>query len=332
MKIRVRCSKCGYEIETEVIPKPLGSLKPDAESKAKGMKIKGNPDVLDKILEASQGASLEELHQLGIEVDKAEWESAMERRIVRKFIKENLRVSRELKRVAGEKYQVSTEPWRMGDSFKDIDLPSSEVKSMGLEDLRLIPGVTLQKRVYGYTKGRSVERLKGIKIICILDTSGSMFYGSGQNTSKGKIGKALLLAEETWKICKANNFDFYLALFTDTAVRIPQKRIKDFFTTAEAKRELGVWNGGTVLSKALDLFTDKEYKDANVIIISDMDIADFEKTRDKIKEIALLTNSFKIILIEKPSELTPKRIEETQSLFPEGNVKILAIEVKDIGI
>jgi len=85
-----------------------------------------------------------------------------------------------------EKYVVSTAPWVMGDSFKDVDLPSSEIKSMGVKDLRMIPGLTLQKKVYGITRGRDREVMKGVVFLVILDGSGSMFTTRKDKWSKGK--------------------------------------------------------------------------------------------------------------------------------------------------
>ena len=323
LKVRIRCNHCGFEIESEVQVSPLGSLKPDDQSK--GAKIKIDKDTLDKILEVAQGASREELQKIGLDIDPAEWESAQERRALRKFLKENIKVSKEKRKQKGEKYVVATEPWRMGDSFKDVDLPSSEVKSFGIEDLRLIPGVTLQKKVYGITKGREQELLKGIKFLVILDGSGSMI--SQRNLSIGKIAKALLIGKEIYEFCKKLGFDYHLVLFSDHAVRVPDKKLRAFWKDPQERASYPIWNGGTKLSEALKEFSDSEYKDANVVIISDMDIADLQETKDKITKIAQLTNSFKIILIEQEINLSPSRVQSARELFPPEYVKIMTIPV-----
>jgi len=323
LKVRIKCRHCGFEIESEVQVSPIGSLKPDSQSK--GAKIKIDRDTLDKILEVARGASLEELQKIGLDIDPAEWKSAQERRALRKFLKENIKVSREKRKQKGEKYVVATEPWRMGDSFKDVDLPSSEVKSFGIENLRLIPGVTLQKKVYGITKGREREVLKGVKFLVVLDGSGSMI--SRRNLSIGKIAKALLIGKEIYDFCRKLGFDYHLVLFSDHAVRVPDKKLKAFWRDPQERASYGIWNGGTRLTKALDEFTDSDYKDANVVIISDMDIADLKETKDKITKISQLTNSFKIILIEEEMNLSPYRIKQSKDLFPPETIKIMTIPV-----
>ena len=323
MKVRIRCRHCGFEIESEVQVSPIGSLKPD--SRSKGAKIKIDKDTLDKILEVARGASLEELQKIGLDIDPAEWESAQERRALRKFLRENIKVSRETRRTKGEKYVVATAPWTMGTPWKDIDLPSSEVKSLGVEDLRLIPGVTLQKKVYGLTRGREREVLKGVKFLVILDGSGSMI--SQRNLSIGKIAKALSIGKEIYEFCRKLGFDYHLVLFSDYGVRVPDKKLKDFWRDSQERASYGIWNGGTKLRTALEEFSDSEYKDANIIIISDMDIADLQEAKDKISEVSQLTNSFKIILIEEESFLSPHRVEKAKKLFPPECVKIMTIPV-----
>jgi len=142
MKIRIKCTHCKWETEIEVQTSPLGSLKPGTKVKgAPQIKIKWNKDQLDKIMDAAGGlgASRDDLSKIGVNIPIPQWKDALERRKLRKFIREHLRVCKEKRRSQGERSQVSTAPWQMGDSFKDIDLSSSEVKAMGVENLRLIP-------------------------------------------------------------------------------------------------------------------------------------------------------------------------------------------------
>ena len=328
MRVRLKCRKCGYTFETNLRLSPLGSLKPTCKNPAGGIKI--DKDSLDKILEAAKGASREELEKIGILIEPAEWEDAQERLALRKFILENLKISKEKKQQRGEKYVVSTQPWTMGDSFRDVDLASSEVKSFGVDDLRLIPGVTMQKKVYAITKGRDTEELKGIKFLVIIDGSGSMI-SSGRNTiDGGKIGKALLIGKEIYELCKKLAFEYMLVLFSDKGVRVDQKRHKEFWAEATERANYGIWNGGTNLSSGLDQYSEEEYKDANVIVISDMDIADFYNTREKITKLAKLTNTFKIILVEQISENIEEREQKTRDLFPvDINLKIMVIPVNE---
>jgi len=326
MKVRIRCRKCGYETDVEVNPSPLGGLRPDNQSK--GIKIKWGKDALDKALDklGGLGASRGDLGQLGIEISKADWDDAEERAKVRRFLREHLRITKEMKNSTGEKFQVSTAPWVMGDSFKDIDLGSSEAKSLGVPDMRMIPGVTLQKRVYDTTKGQAREVLKGIKFINIVDVSGSMFGDGGRGLDK--VNKALLLSDETWRLCKNLGYEFHLALFSDKAVRIPQKDIKAFFEDESERARYGVWRGGTTLTAALDCYSLDELKDANLVIMSDMDLADMDETRKKILEIAKVTNSFKILLIEYTRNITDSRIDNARGLFPNKEVQILVVGVE----
>ncbi len=330
MKIKIKCTKCDWEAEVEVKVSPIGSLKPGKKVKGsgKGIKIKFPKEQLDKMMEkvGSLGASRDDLSKMGIHIPLPEWNDARERKRIRDFVKKNLRVSKELRKAEGERSQVSTAPWQMGDSFRDIDLASSEVKAMGVEDLRLVPGVTLQKRVFETTKGKDRDVLKGYKFFTIVDVSGSMFDHS-RGGKIDKVTKALLLAEETWKICKKCGFQFNLALFSDKANRVPRKRIKAFFKDENERATYSCWNGGTILSKALDLYRLDELKDGNLVIMSDMDIADIEIVEKKMKQIASVTNSFKVVLIEYKIKDLIKRIKQTQDLFPNKKVEILRIEI-----
>ena len=327
MKIKIRCKKCGWEAKVEVQISPLGTLQPDDKVKGGGLKVDWTQDQIDKILEAAGsglGASKEDLESLGIRIPIPEWKDAIERKKLRDFVKKHLRVSKDLKRTGGEKSQVSTAPWQMGDSFKDVDLTTSEVKSMGVEDLRLIPGVTLQKRVYETSKGQDREVLKGIKFFNIIDVSGSMF-GSRGIGKLNKIDKALMMSEESYKLCKKLGYNYNLAIFSSSARRIPQKRIKRFFESESERASYPGWNGGTTLSSALNLYKLEELKDANLVIMSDMDISDIDYTKKKLKEIGTVTNSFKVVLIEDHTILNDPRVEHTKLLFPDKKVEILPI-------
>ena len=329
MKIKIKCKKCSWEAEVEVSGSPIGQLKPGEKVKGAGIKIKLSKDQLDKIMDAAggHGASKDELADLGLPVPIPEWQDAIERRRLREFVKKHLKVSKEQRRAEGEKSQVSTAPWQMGDSFKDVDLASSEVKAMGVDDLRLIPGVTLQKRVYETTRGQDREILKGIKFFNIIDVSGSMFSSDVAKGKVDKVHKALLMAEESWKLCKQLGYDYYLAIFSDKGTRVPQKKTKKFFEEEEERRKYPGWNGGTVLTSALELFDLKELKDGNLVIMSDMDIADFEATQKKLEEIGAVTNSFKVVIIENASSLNDTRVTETQKLFQDKKVEILKVVV-----
>ena len=326
MKIRIKCSRCSWTTEMDVRLSPLGSLRPD--DKAKGFKVKISKEQLDRIMETAQsfGASREELAQIGVEIPIPEWEEAEERARLRAFVRENLKISKEPRKTEGERSQVSTAPWEFGDSFKEIDLPSSEVKSLGVEDLRLIPGVTLQKRLFEVSKGTDKEILKGIKFFYILDVSGSMFtssYGEG----KPKITKALMMARECYRICKKMDYEYNLAIFSDKARRIAREKVPPFFGSLRERSRYPEWQGGTLLSRALELYTLEELKDSNLVIVSDMDLADLDTAKDRLKEISSVTNSFKVILVEAKDQLSDERVEQTQSLFPDRKVQILKVGV-----
>ena len=317
------------EVVIDVQKSPIGSLKPGSNAKGGGIKIKWTKDQLDKIADAaaSLGASRDELRQLGIKVPIPDWKDALERRKLRKFLKEHLKVCREKRRSMGEKFQTGTEPWQMGDSFKEVDLTSSEVKSLGVEDLRLIPGVTLQKKTYEKTKGQDREILKGIKFFNIIDVCGSMF--TGQHVGGiDKVHKALMMSEETWKICKKLGYDYNLSIFSDCATRIPKKKIKKFFADQNERAQYAGWNGGTTLAKALNLYSLKELKDGNLVIFSDMDIADLEQTKESLLKIGNVTKSFKVVVIEYARQLNKERIKQVRELFPDKKVEILQIVVK----
>jgi len=328
MKVRIKCKNCGYTWETDLQLSPLGSLKPGKKGPLSRIKIdKGS---LDKILDIAAGASRDDLEKLGLEIDIEEWEDAVERLALRKFLLENLRVCREKKQKTGEKYVVGTEPFVMGDSFKDVDIPSSEVKSLGVEDLRMIPGVTLQKKVYSITRGRDEEELKGIKCFVIIDGSGSMITGKGLTFSGGKIGKALLIGKEIYEITKKFGFDYQLALFSDAGVRVPKEKLREFWADASERANYRIWNGGTRLQRGLEQFTEQEYRDANLIVISDMDLGDFQETKDEILKISKLTNSFKIIIIETQDIDLVEREKQVREIFPpEAQLQIMVIPLSE---
>jgi len=321
LRIRIKCKKCKFELELDLYP---GASKAFNPRQGKG-KFKLDKSSLDRLLGKVQGATKDELEKLGLEIDIDEWEDAVRRMELRNFLKENLRISKELVETRGEKYVITTRPWRPGDPFKDVSLPASEIKSFGIEDLRLIPGVTLQTKEYGVMKGRSEERLKGVKFVVILDTSGSMISSQYNFVGGPKIEMALKIAKEIYEFCKQLNYEYSLALFSDRAFRVRKDRLKLFFTDKYERASYRVWNGGTRLELGLSQFQNNEYKDANVVIVSDMDIADLRETRAKIKEISQLTNSFKIILVELKSNFSGKRLKEAKSLFVDSQVKILPV-------
>jgi hypothetical protein len=329
MKVKIRCKKCGYTEEAELRLNPLGSMKPGSESMGKGIKL--DKDSLDKILATCKGASLDDLAQIGIQVDIDEWESAQERLSLRRFLLDNLKLAKEKRLQRGEKYAVATETWKAGDSFRDIDLSSSEVKSMGVDDLRMIPGLTMQKKVYGTTKGRDTEELKGIKFLVIIDGSGSMFSTDDKSGSRGKVGKALLIGREIYAFTKKLGFEYNLALFSDRGIRVPNKQLKAFWTDASERASYGIWSGGTSLSRGLKEFSDDEYKDANVIIVSDMDLGDVGESKNHIIQLTKLTNSFKIILIEDDGTDLEEREKSTRDLFPsEINLKVMVFPISTL--
>ena len=325
VKIKIKCKKCGWTADVDVQPSPLAGLKPN--DKAKGIKVDWSKDELDKIMDVARGASINDLEQLGIKVKKEDFLLAEERAKIRKFLKEHLRVSKERRKSQGERFQVSSELWRPGDPWNDVDLPTSEQKSMGVDELRLIPGLTLQKREYSKTKGEERDILKGIKFINIIDVSGSMF-DRDSGIGRGKIGKALILAEETWKICKKLGFDYNLAIFSDHAHRINSSRITEFFRSETERSKYPGWSGGTSLSAALKLYKMHELKDANLVIISDMDLGDIDQTKSKLQEIGQVTNSFKVILVRHENEFSEEEINNLKSWFPNGEVQVLSMPVR----
>jgi len=323
LRVKMRCKKCGYEFEAELQLNPLGSLRPDKQHPAS--KIKLDKDSLDKLLESAKGASYEELNKIGLEVDPAEWEDAQERVALRRFLLEHLKVMKKKRQRRGERYVVATEPWQMGDSFKDVDLPSSEVKSLGIDDLRLIPGVTLQKKVYGITEGRDTEELKGVKFIVIVDVSGSMV--SNYPMRGPKIEKALAIAKELYDLCRKYSFEYNLALFSDSGVRVTD--VKAFWEDSAERAKYKIWNGGTRLATGLDVFSQEEYKESNVVIISDMEIADTLDCKDRLLKLAQMTNSFKIVIVEEKTVDLQRREEEARRLFPQDiPLQVMIIPVK----
>lgn len=332
LKIKIKCTKCNWEAVVEVSRSPLGSLKPGKAIKGtgKGLKVKWTKEQLDKVMDAAGGlgASRDELGQVGIRVPIPQWVDALERRRLRQFVRKHLKVSKDLRNAQGERSQVSTAPWQMGDSFKDVDLASSEIAAYGVPDLRLIPGVTLQKRVFETTKGGDREILRGIKFFNIIDVSGSMFGGSSQSQGNiDKVHKALMMAEETSKICKKLGYDYNLSIFSGIATRIPKRKIKRFFKSETERATYPGWNGGTTLSSALGLYDLKELKDGNLVIMSDMDISDSEESKKKLKEIGNVTSSFKVVIIEYRSQLRKERLIRTRELFPDKKVQILRIAI-----
>ena len=331
LKIKIRCKSCGWEAEVDVNPSPLGALRPGKglQGAGKTIKIDWNKDQVDKILEATggHGAGREDLRQLGIRIPIPQWNEGIERRKLRQFLKKNLKICKDLRTSQGERSRVSTAPWVMGDSFRDIDLASSEVKSMGIDDMRLIPGLTLQKRVFEHSKGSDREVLKGVKFFNIIDTSGSMFGGYGTEIIE-KIHKALMMAEETYKICKKLGYDFNLAIFSGSAARIKKKRIPLFFKDENERGRYEPWGGGTNLASALKVFSLEELKDGNVVIMSDMNIADTDETVAMLKKIGQVTNSFKVVIIEHISDFGSTKTDEIQKLFPNKKVEILSMRMK----
>jgi len=291
------------------------------DDKAKGLKLKYSKEDLDKIMDAAHGASLGDLQQLGIEIDKDEFLDAEERMRIREFIRKNLRISKELRKIGGEMIRLGTDDWKMGDKFSDIDLPASEVASMGDDDLRLIPGVTMKKTTYMEAPGHEREVLRGVKFVTLLDVSGSMF-----DAGQVKERKALALCEETWRICKRLDFDYFLTVFSDTAKVVPRDHQDSFFE--DAKYRAGyMFAGGTILSCGLKVFSEDIYKDSNVLIISDMDLGDISSTVDRLNQLAQLTNSFRIILVELKDRSLPEQEQRVKTWFPNGKVEILSFQV-----
>jgi len=319
-RIKIRCKKCGFETTIEVQPASGSCMKPN--KKAKGLKADWSKDDLDKIMESARGASLDELSKIGIQIPPDEFIEAGERQKLRRFIRNNLKICKELRRKEGEKAKLGTDPWQYGDTMGEINFPASEVASLGIEDLRMLPGVTLKKDTFVTTKGADVEKVKGVKFITFLDVSGSMFDSSAVHS---KIKKAITLCKETWEMCKKLHFEYYLALFTDAGTRIPQDKIEDFFKNQSNYR----MGGGTSLTEGLNLFNMQEYKDANVMFISDMELGDVSETIAKIKEISQVTNSYRIILV-KPGNypVNEKELKEIKGWFPNEKVDVLECNTK----
>ena len=171
-KVRIKCKNCGYEVDVEVNPYSSNPLRPS--SKAHGIKAKWSKEDVDKIFENSKGASREDLGEIGIDLSKEDYLEAFQRSRIRKFIRENVIVSKESKRKEGELFRVSTDVFRMGDSLLDINIPQSELASLGIDDLRMIPELTLKKNVYVTVQGQDYEQLKGVRLIAFLDVSGCL--------------------------------------------------------------------------------------------------------------------------------------------------------------
>lgn len=320
MRIKIKCKKCGFETTVDVQPASGACMKPD--KKAKGLKVDWSKDDLDKIMESSRGASLDDLGKIGIKIPPDEYLDATERQKLRRFIRNNLRICKELRRKEGEKAKLGTDPWNYGDPMGEINFPSSEVASLGIDDLRMLPGVTLKKDTYVTTKGADIEKVKGVKFITFLDVSGSMFDGSSVHS---KMKKAITLCKETYEMCKKLHFDYYLALFTDSGTRVPQDEIENFFKDQSNYR----MGGGTSLTEGMNLFTMQEYKDANCMFISDMELGDVSETIQKIKEISQVTNSYRIILV-KPGNypVNEHELKEIKSWFPNEKVDVLECNTK----
>ena len=316
VQVRIRCRHCGFETNIDIFPSPMIG-KPGKD--AKGLKLKYSREDYERIMENAHGASMEDLAEIGIEISKEEFLDAEERIKVKEFLRKNLKISKDMRRASGEMIKLGTDNWKMGDKFSDIDLPASEVASMGDEDLRLIPGVTMKKSTYMEAPGHEKEVLRGVKFVTLLDTSGSMFDNQGV-----KIKKALTLCEESWRICRKLDFDYFLASFSDGSKIVPRDKQEDFFTNLKYRAQF-MFSGGTQLNSGLTVFTDDIYKDCNLMIISDMDISDIASTVHRLQEIAKITNSFRIILI------SPDRAEDHQkrikSWFPDENVDIIIFQV-----
>ena len=130
-------------------------------------------------------------------------------------------------------------------------------------------------------------------------------------------------------LCSRSIFASNLAIFSSFATRIPKRKLKTFFNDkAERKRYPG-WGGGTNLNTALNIFNLDELKDGNLVIVSDMDIADVESTRKRLTEIGNVTNSFKVVVVENETQYGGYRskISRTQELFPNKKVEILRVVV-----
>lgn len=315
-KIKVRCKKCGHTMEVKVNPYGSGALKPNKQ--AHGIKVKWSKEDADKIMEASKGADRNDLGEIGIDLSKEDYVEALQRAKIRRFIKEHVVISKDKFMKEGEQFRVSTDVWQMGDSLLDINIPSSEIASLGIDDLRMIPTVTLKKNVYVTTKGTDYEKLKGVKYFGFLDVSGSM--------SGFPERKALAMLKEVWECSKKLDFDFHLCLFSTRAKRVAQADLKRFFEDASFRQSCGNLGGGTCLSEGFKQFDDVEYKDANIVVISDCDIGDVAETKEEMLKIAQHTNSFKIIIIRESERINDEEIKRLQDeWFPNREVKVLGV-------
>lgn len=337
MKVRVRCCKCGWESIGDINLSPIDALAP----KEPNLNLESQKQEIGNLLGTATGASDSGVRNPDIKVAKESDIDEDELVEIYDFILSDIIYSSDRRLSSGEKYKISTIPWRMGDQFKDVDITSSEVKALGIEGLRWIPGFSLQVKEYDFAKSNDKEMLKGSRFIVFLDVSGSMFAegsidrlpyaGMPKSTPRTKIGKALLVAERIYQLCKRLDIEFNLAVFSDTAARIPASKLDTFFNLTFSP---GLFAGGTTLSKALALYNSKEYKNSNLLIISDMDLADTEKTKDQIKKIGRVTNSFKILLFpSSPRVHAPVQVEDLKreqqhkvnNIFSGYNVKILRI-------
>jgi hypothetical protein len=315
-KIKVRCKKCGHTMDVKVNPYGSGALRPSKQ--AHGIKIKWSKEDIDKITEASKGADRNDLGDIGIDLSKEDFVEAMQRAKIRRFIKEHVVISKDKFMAEGELFRVSTDVWQMGDSLLDINLPATELASLGIDDLRMIPTVTLKKNVYVTTKGTDYEKLKGVKYFGFLDVSGSM---SGQPERK-----ALAMLKEVWECSKKLDFDFHLCLFSTRAKRISKDEIKRFFDDTSFRQSCGNLGGGTCLSEGFKQFDDAEYKDANIVVISDCDIGDVAETKEEMLKIAQSTNSFKVIIIREAERINDEEIIKLQEeWFPNKEVKVMGV-------
>jgi selenocysteine-specific translation elongation factor len=69
-----------------------------------------------------------------------------------------------------------------------------------------------------------------------------------------------------------------------------------------------------------------EYKDANIVVISDCDIGDVAETKEEMLKIAQSTNSFKIIIIREAERINDEEITKLQEeWFPNKEVKVMGV-------
>jgi uncharacterized protein with von Willebrand factor type A (vWA) domain len=63
-----------------------------------------------------------------------------------------------------------------------------------------------------------------VKFVTLLDVSGSMF-----DEGAIKVKKALVVCEESWRICKKLDFVYFLACFSDSSKIVPRESQQQFF-------------------------------------------------------------------------------------------------------